>query len=71
MLALVQRCLDHCQPARSYFLNAKDQHRINSPTGDQRLFAKWTMTLALHFTLFSDGAKHRSFPSDLSMCKID
>ena len=59
MLALVQRCLDHCQPARSYF---SKRQRINSLTGDQRLFAKSTMRLALHFTLFSDGAKHRSFP---------
>ena len=71
-LALVQRCLDHCQPARSYF--SKHQ-RINSLTGDQRLFAKSTMRLALHFTLFPDGAKHRSFPVNFlrsySSAKID
>ena len=30
-------------------------------TGDQRLFAKSTIRLAVHFTLFSDGAKHGSF----------
>ena len=42
--------------------NAKDRQRINSLTGDQRLFAKSIVRLALHFTLFSDGAKHRSFP---------
>ena len=53
MLALVQRSLDHC---------TKDRHRNNSLTGDQQLFAKSTMRLALHFTLFSDGAKHHSFP---------
>ena len=59
MIALAQRCLDHRQPARSYF---SKRQRIISLTGDQRLFAKSTMRLALHFTLFSDGAKHRSFP---------
>ena len=44
MLALVQRCPDHCQPARSYFFEMPK----NSLTGDQRLFAKSTMRLALH-----------------------
>ena len=42
--------------------NAKERHHINSLTGDQRLFAKSTMRLSLHFTLFSDRAKHCSFP---------
>ena len=55
MLAQIQRSLGHCQPA-------KDRHRINSLTRDQRLFAKSTIWLAVHFTLFSDGAKHCSFP---------
>ena len=59
--------------------NAKDRHRINSPTGDkgftftgdQRLFAESTMRLALHFTLFSDGAKHCSFPVNFPTREID
>ena len=74
-----QCCLDHCQPARSYFWNAKDRHRINSLTGDkgftftgdQRLFAKSTIWLALRFTLFSDGVKHCSFPVNLPTREID
>ena len=71
MLALIQRCLDHCQPARSFF---SAWHRINSLTGDQRLLAKSIMRLAFHFTLFSDGAKHRSssvnFPRGYSRAKL-
>ena len=35
--------------------NAKDWHHVNSLTGEQRLLAKSTMRLSLHF-------KHRSFP---------
>ena len=40
----------------------EDRHRINSLTGDQRLFAKSTIRLVVYFSLFSDGAKHGSFP---------
>ena len=40
MLALVQRCLGHCQPARSCFLKRQGPVRINSLIGDQRLFFK-------------------------------
>ena len=73
MLEIVQRCLDHCQPARSYFSETPKTGtaRINYLTGDQQLFAKLTMRLALHFTLFSDGAKHRLFPVNFSTREID
>ena len=55
--------------------NAKDRHCINSLTRDQWIFAKSTMTLALHFTLFSDRAKTAHFllifPGGLLTHQID
>ena len=70
MLALIQHCLDHCQPARSYFLK-RQRPAPYSVTGDQQLFAKSTMRLVFHFTLFSDGAKHHSFPTNFPTCETD
>ncbi|CAH3021486.1 unnamed protein product [Porites evermanni] len=42
--------------------NHQYEQLINCLTRDQRIFAKSTMRFVLHFTLFSDRAKHRSFP---------
>ena len=69
MLALVQRCLGHCQPARSCFLKRQGPVPYNSLTGDQRLFSKSTITLAI--TLFSDGAFPLIFPGGLLTREID
>ena len=62
MLALVQRYLDHCQPARSYLLEMPKTGTVLLLLPEiNDFFAKSTMTLALHFTLFSDGAKTAHF----------
>ena len=70
ILALVQRCLGHCQPARSYILKRKDRHRINSLTGDQQnrqlgslgsrsiLLCFETEQNTAHFPLIFPGVTH-------------
>ena len=63
MLVLVQRHLDHCQPARSYLLEKPKTGTVLILLPEiNDFFAKSTIRLALHFTLFSDGANTAHLP---------
>ena len=76
MLALVQHCLDHCQPARSYLLEMPKTGTVLVLLPEiNDFFAKSTMMLALHFTLFSERANTAHFllifPGGLPTHQID